>query len=348
MARRSRVLQVARGVKRRLQRVVSKTRDAGERVRATILLLYAEGRSSAEIAAAVRYDVSAVRKVRQRFEAIGEAAVGDGRRTARPRVIDEDSLEALRAILVATPAQIGSPRPTWTRELLVMALEETTGLSVSLSTMSRMLRRAGARHGMAKPIVLCHWPKARRQRRLREIRALVASAPQREAVLYSDEVDIHLNPRIGRDWMLPGQQRRVLTPGKNAKHYIAGALDARTGAIHWVEHGTKTTHLFLLMLERLVDAYPEAPKIHVILDNYVIHKTRTVEAWLRSDLGKRVRLHFLPPYCPDHNRIERLWRDLHANVTRNHRHTVLDALMDDVARWLNQAGPWPRRIRDAA
>ena len=56
MARRSRVLQVARGVKRRLQRVVSKTRDAGERVRATILLLYAEGRSSAEIAAAAGYD----------------------------------------------------------------------------------------------------------------------------------------------------------------------------------------------------------------------------------------------------------------------------------------------------
>ena len=29
-------------------------------------------------------------------------------------------------------------------------------------------------------------------------------------------------------------------------------------------------------------------------------------------------LHFLPPYCPDHNRIERLWKDLHDNVTRNH------------------------------
>ena len=81
MARRSRVLQVARGVKRRLQRVVSKTRDAGERVRATILLLYAEGRSSAEIAAAVRYDVSAVRKVRQRFEAKLRSATA-----AAPRV----------------------------------------------------------------------------------------------------------------------------------------------------------------------------------------------------------------------------------------------------------------------
>ena len=31
-----------------------------------------------------------------------------------------------------------------------------------------------------------------------------------------------------------------------------------------------------------------------------------------------MRLHFLLPYCPNENRIERLWLDLHANATRNH------------------------------
>jgi hypothetical protein len=35
-----------------------------------------------------------------------------------------------------------------------------------------------------------------------------------------DEVDIHLNPRIGRDWMLPGMQRRIVTPGKDEKRYL--------------------------------------------------------------------------------------------------------------------------------
>jgi hypothetical protein len=29
-------------------------------------------------------------------------------------------------------------------------------------------------------------------------------------------------------------------------------------------------------------------------------------------------LHVLPPCCPDHNRIERPWQELHANVTRDH------------------------------
>ena len=59
----------------------------------------------------------------------------------------------------------------------------------------------------------------------------------REVVLFEDEVDIHLNPKIGPDWMLPGQQKEVVTPGVNKKRYIAGALNAKTGKIACRGHG---------------------------------------------------------------------------------------------------------------
>jgi len=42
-------------------------------------------------------------------------------------------------------------------------------------------------------------------------------------------------------------------------------------------------------------------------------------------------LHLLPPYCRDDNRIERVWLDLHANVTRNHRCKSMRELMAHVA-----------------
>jgi hypothetical protein len=48
----------------------------------------------------------------------------------------------------------------------------------------------------------------------------------------------------------------------------------------------------------------------------------------------------LPPYGPDYNRIERVWRDLHANVTRNHKHRELIPLCQDVAVYLNCDSPW--------
>jgi transposase len=44
-------------------------------------------------------------------------------------------------------------------------------------------------------------------------------------------------------------------------------------------------------------------------------------------LGGRIVLHSLPPYCPDANRIERVWQDLHANVTRNHRCKTIERSM---------------------
>lgn len=43
-------------------------------------------------------------------------------------------------------------------------------------------------------------------------------------MFYQDKVDIDLNPKIGADWMLKGQQKRIVTLGQNQKHYLAGAL----------------------------------------------------------------------------------------------------------------------------
>ena len=77
--------------------------------------------------------------------------------------------------------------------------------------------------------------------------------------------------------------------------------------------------MFLQLLRRVADAFPHAIKLHVVLDNYGIHASRLVKWALTEEFHGRIVLHFLPPSSPDHNRIERLWRELHANVTRNHR-----------------------------
>nr|WP_052350975.1 transposase [Myxococcus stipitatus] len=53
-----------------------------------------------------------------------------------------------------------------------------------------------------------------------------------------------------------------------------------------------------------------------------------------AQLGGRIILHFLPPYCPQGNRIERVWLDLHVNVTRNHRCRTMDRLMARVHAYL--------------
>ncbi|AAO11497.1 hypothetical protein E2I22_04690 [Vibrio vulnificus] len=68
-------------------------------------------------------------------------------------------------------------------------------------------------------------------------------------MFYEDEVDIHLNRKIGSDWMPKGQQKKVATPGQNAKYYLAGTLHANTGKVSYVGSSSKNSELFIAMLE---------------------------------------------------------------------------------------------------
>lgn len=219
------------------------------------------------------------------------------------------------------------------REVLTRVIAQKLTVTLSVGHVGKLMKRLKVRWGLPRPVAGCPWPRARRQRRLAELRRLARHPRPREVVLYADEVDLHLNPKMGRDWMLPGTQRLVMTPGKNEKHYLAGAYDPIRQEFVGVDGDRKATWLFLNLLQARWFAYRWARVIHVILDNYIIHKTARVQQLLRQ-MGAKIRLHFLPPYCPNDNRIERLWHGLHANVTRNHRHPTMRALLDAVLRWL--------------
>ena len=79
-------------------------------------------------------------------------------------------------------------------------------------------------------------------------------------------------------------------------------MESRTGKLIWVGGWRKNSRLFLDLVKELVRRYARAKVIHLILDNYKIHKSKQVKAALEQ-YGGRVRLHFLPPYCPEENRI---------------------------------------------
>jgi transposase len=336
----------ARSWRRSLVRWARRLKDGGTLLRAQIVALGATPRAAREIAEALGCAVSLVYKAADRYLAAGRDGLLDGRRVSRRQIADSAFDAVVEGLVDDSPQRYGYSRPTWTRELLVLVAAEQTGKRISLSSMSRVLKRIRARRGRPKPIVICPLSKRQKRRRLRQIRLLLENLPPNEVAVYEDEADVHLNPKIGLDWMNRGRQKVVVTPGVNQKAYLAGALDPRDGTLTWVGAPLKNSSLFVQLLEKLCERYPDARRIHVILDNYGIHHSHeTRRALWRL---RRIRLHFLPPYCPDHNRIERLWEDLHANVTRNHRHTNLLDLCGAVAVWLDSVSPWPSRLRAGA
>jgi transposase len=326
-------LSLARPTRRRLVRLDRKTRDADLRIRCRVVLKVAKGMSCRAAARALGCASSTAARIVARFRRHGEASLLDGRSDNGPRKVDADVRAGITTILEQRPPAYDFRRPTWTLELIAQAIARALHLTLSLGHLCRVLHRMRVRWGRPRPVVACPWKAARRQRRIAQLKRLAANPPRGEGVFYADEVDVHLNPKIGPDWMLPGTQRLVVTPGNNEKRYLAGAYDPIHQRLIYVEGERKASWLFLNLLRALLDACRELDVIHLILDNYIVHKSRLTQAWLREH-GVRLRLHFLPPYCPNENRIERLWLDLHANVTRNHLCRTMGELMQAVHRYL--------------
>lgn len=315
-------------------RLGKKFGDADTALRFRMVARLAAGFGVCEVARALACAVSTVSRAKSRFLEGGSEALLDRRAGNGATKVTARFLDVLRTVLAKTPQDFGWQRTTWTRELLALELARRGQPRVAVCTMGRALATIGARLGAPKPFVDCPWPVRRRQRRLFELRCLVARATEAEPVFYGDEVDIHLNPKVGRDWMLPGMRRFVRTPGQNKKHYLAGALDAVTRKLTWVDGPSKSSALFIKLLWRLLGEQPKAKRIHLIVDNYIIHKSKKTLAALEQLKG-RVVLHFLPPYCPDENAIERVWLDVHNNVTRNHRCRTLKKLLHHVFTYLH-------------
>ena len=326
------VVRLERRVKLKLRRMRRETKDKALALRCQIVLLAARGRPRGDIAESVGYSVSWVNRVVARFAELGEAGLLDRREDNGLLKLDEWYLAELHAVVDQSPQEYGYRRPTWTRELLAKVMFNLTGVKVHPATMSRALAKIGARLGRPRPTVGCPWPESRRKRHLARLRRTLSSLPAGHVAVYLDEVDIHLNPKIGLDWMNRGTQKEVVTPGKNVKRYLCGAMDTATGLLTWVRAERKNSLLFVAMLAKLTKAYPDQV-VHVVLDNYVIHDSKISRSAVAA-CGGRIVLHFLPPYCPQENKIERVWLDLHANVTRNHRCIDMDELMRNVSRYL--------------
>ena len=327
--------------RRRFRRAIRGLRDGPLIRRYQAILLRGEGRDYRAIAKVTGFSIGWVKEILERFRDYGEAGLVDRREDNGSPKADEKYLSVLYKVLEKTAPEWGWARPTWTREILIETLFRETGVRVSLATMSRALQAIGARRGRPKPIGICPWSKAQKTRRLRKIHRLIENLPKDETAFWSDEVDVNLNPKIGADWMLRGQQRQVPTPGTNEKRYIAGAINTKTRRLTWVWGERRNSRLFIDLLLALCRAYRRYRVIHLIVDNAGFHTperskqtARTLEA-----LEGRLKVHYLPTYSPDDNPIERFWEDFHAEVTRNHQCPTMEDLVfqaDDYFEFHNE------------
>jgi len=245
---------------------------------------------------------------------------------------------SLVALLKKVPSAYGWCRTRWSCATLAAQLQLQRGIAVSSSTMRRWLHALGWVWKRAQLVARDDDPE--RSAKLARIRHVLQTLGKRAVVLFADERDIPLLPKVGYQWMPQGTTVKLVTPGQNHKHYLAGALEPTTGRMVHCVGIRKTNVLFRALLDRLEGLYPKAKfaKVSVVVDNYGIHKAKAVERWLAEH--SRFELLFLPTYCPKANPIERAFGDVHDKCTRNHQRKRLEDLVWDVEQHLSTNGPW--------
>jgi len=140
--------------------------------------------------------------------------------------------------------------------------------------------------------------------------------------LFEDESMIRDYQAIQRTWFEKGKQRVIKTTGKHRGVKLLATVDYCTGKVVWQEDEEYTAETFLTFLKRVLAAYPTGT-IAMILDNARIHHAKLLQDFLREN--KRLTLVFLPPYSPQLNVVEGLWKWLKADVVNNvFYHTVAD------------------------
>jgi transposase len=313
-----------------------------------ILWLCADGRTPTDIAAVLFCSRSRVYRTVRAYRAQTLGLEPDDQGQLSPPVRTTVLLPTLRRSLVArrkaTPRTSGWGRTRWSCATLAATLQTTRGLTVSAETLRRWVHAVGWVWKRAKLVAQDDDPH--RVDRLARIRWVYEHVQRWEALVFADELDSHLRPKVGYAWMPKGTQGEVMTPGTNEKHALAGALELATGTRHHALGPRNTNALVRQLVQHLDDAYP-APhdqRISVVADHDKIQTAKAVEPWLATH--PRFERLFLPTYCPRANPLERACGDGHDGCPRDHRRKRLRDLVADVVEHLQVNGPWQYKRSD--
>jgi transposase len=297
--------------------------------RAHVLLLLDRGWSYRQIMEATFSSSDLVASVKEGF-------LKGGMEAALCKSTDEPPIPFWKVAVVGwvlnkSPRDFGYFRSRWTCELLAEVLDDEYGARIGDEAIRRALHELGFAWRRPRPVVGPADPD--HDAKLRRIKRLLATLPPDETAVFQDEVDVHLNPKIGACWMPVGEQAEVVTPGNNVKRHVAGSLVWRTGTLLVSAPAKRrNAQMFIAHLDDLRRRLRCFKKIHVICDNAPFHDCRKVANYLQR-WGHRIVIHYLPKYAPQTNPIERVWWHLHEVVTRNHRCQTIDELLDLAYQW---------------
>lgn len=187
------------------------------------------------------------------------------------------------------------------------------GVIYTTRGMQIVLQRLGFVYKKTKPIPGKADPKAQ-EKFLAMYEYLMENKSEDDPVYFMDGVHAQHNAHPSYAWILKGKEQQIATNTGRQRVNVNGALNAETLEVFtWIDqtiNAQSTTALFATLEQN----HQDAEHIYVILDNAGYNRNNLVTHYVNN--SKIVPL-FLPPYSPNLNLIERLWRFFKKKVSNN-------------------------------
>ncbi|MFS4353244.1 IS630-like element ISEc40 family transposase [Escherichia coli] len=311
--------------KAELERLHDSSRDGRVRDRIKAILLASEGWSSAMIAQALRLHQTTIDHHISEFLNKGKLKPENGG--------SDSKLSAEQTAFLIS--QLSDNLFHHTRDVIAF-VTRTWNIIFSIPGMNKWLHRNGFTY--KKPSGVPHKLSEEKQRQFIEYYKELKTTVGDEPILFIDGVHPTQATKISYGWIRKGQKKAVKTTGSRTRLNIMGALNLKALTSPLIcEYKTINEYNVSLFLNEIRKVYPDYnQKIHVILDGAGYHRSQLVKDWAEV---VNIRLHYLPPYSPNLNPIERMWKLMNEHARNNRYFSSRREFREAISVFFNQTLP---------
>jgi transposase len=309
------------------------TRDKREADRLKAIVLLATGWVAEDVAEALLIDPNTVRNYFRRYQQGGLAGLRDvGYRGS--------ACELSAAELVGLDVHVQTHLYLTAKDVAAWVAERF-GVAYTASGMTALLHRLGFVY--KKPKLVPGKADAKAQEAfLAEYEKLKHDKGENDVICFMDAVHPQHNPVIGYGWIKRGEDHEVKSNTGRRRVNINGAIDLERLDPVTRFDDTIDAASTIALFRQLEQVYVHATWIYVICDNARYYRSKAVQEHIEDS---RIKLVFLPPYAPNLNLIERLWKFFKKKVLYNRYYESFDGFHKACEDFFSNPGEYHGDLR---
>lgn len=165
---------------------------------------------------------------------------------------------------------------------------------------------------------------------------LVEEIPPNEPLIFIDATHPTMATKISYGWIKKGIDKPIAQTACKTRVNVIGGIELASMKVVTKYPEFVNTESTIDFLRELKRAYPQAPKLHIILDQSSYHRSQAVQDFSKLEA---IELHYLPSYSPNLNPIERLWKVMNEQVRNNRFFKSAKEFRESIARFFNETIP---------